>query len=393
MTVRIKEYDIMLVMKLRESCILCFSHIYLSFFRLLYVLFKLFPTQANKILFLSRQTDVPSIDFRMLQKELLKQNAELKIKTMTKRIKKTPQEIFFKNTPQMFRQMYHLATAKICVIDGYNIAVSVLKHKEALRVVQIWHSLGAIKKFGKASPKTVFEQKIAEIFHMHEGYDTIVCSSDVSAGFFAEAFGYEKKAVKICGSPRIDYLLGVAGGGYNRKKILEKYPKLKKRKNILYVPTFRNGQYEKMRELICAIGAKDFNLIVKLHPNIKLEYPKNKNVFECRDFSVLQLFSIADYVITDYSAVSFEAAVCNLPLYFYTYDLTQYEKNPGLNVNLKHEFPGFVFDDADELIKKISTGKYPKNLVKNYAKKYVAHLDTKNTERLAKIVLEELVYA
>lgn len=200
-------------MKLRESCILCFSHIYLDFFRLFYVFFKLFPTQANKILFLSRQTDASSIDFRMLQKELLKQNAKLKIKTMTKRIQKTPKEIFFKNTPQMFRQMYHLATAKVCIIDGYNIAVSTLKHKKALRVVQIWHSLGAIKKFGKASPKTAFEQKIAEIFHMHEGYDMIVCPSEASAGLFAEAFGYDEKAVRVCGLPRIDYLLGSRGGG------------------------------------------------------------------------------------------------------------------------------------------------------------------------------------
>ena len=203
----------MFIMKLRKSCILCFSRVYLDFFRLFYVFFKLFPTQTNKVLFLSRQTDSPSIDFRMLQKELLKQNAKLKIKTMTKRIQKTPKEIFFKNTPQMFRQMYHLATAKVCVIDGYNIAVSTLKHKKSLRVVQIWHSLGAIKKFGKASPKTTFEQKIAEIFHMHEEYDTIVCPSDASAGFFAEAFGYDKKTVKVCGLPRVDYLLRSARGG------------------------------------------------------------------------------------------------------------------------------------------------------------------------------------
>ncbi len=203
----------MLAMKLREFCILCFSRVYLNFFRVLYVFFKFFPTQANKVLFLSRQVDVPSVDFKMLQKELLKQNAELKIKTMTKRIQKSPKEIFLKNTPQMFRQMYHLATARVCIVDGYNIAVSTLKHKHSLRVIQIWHSLGAIKKFGKASPKTVFEQKIAEIFCMHEGYDVIICSSEASTDFFAEAFGYDKEVVKVCGLPRVDYLLRFAGGG------------------------------------------------------------------------------------------------------------------------------------------------------------------------------------
>ena len=44
--------------------------------------------------------------------------------------------------------MYYLATSKVCVLDGYCIPASILKHKKKLKIIQIWHASGAIKKFG-----------------------------------------------------------------------------------------------------------------------------------------------------------------------------------------------------------------------------------------------------
>ena len=44
--------------------------------RLVYCILKLFRTKKGKILFLSRQSDTLSLDFRMLKEELEKQAAE-----------------------------------------------------------------------------------------------------------------------------------------------------------------------------------------------------------------------------------------------------------------------------------------------------------------------------
>lgn len=38
---------------------------------------------------------------------------------------------------QTLRSMGHLATARVCVLDSYWPAVSILKHKDSLAVVQI----------------------------------------------------------------------------------------------------------------------------------------------------------------------------------------------------------------------------------------------------------------
>ena len=104
-------------------------------------------------------------------------------------------------------QLYHLATSRVCIIDGYNIAVSVLNHKSELKIFQIWHSLGAIKKFGYQTLNTVKSKKTAKIFKMHNNYDYITCSSNDMIKYFSKSFNYERNNFVPIGLPRIDYLL------------------------------------------------------------------------------------------------------------------------------------------------------------------------------------------
>ena len=52
-----------------------------------YSVFKLLPTNSNKVLFLSRQSNKPSIDFRMIVSQL-EEDRDVKIVIMTKRIEK-----------------------------------------------------------------------------------------------------------------------------------------------------------------------------------------------------------------------------------------------------------------------------------------------------------------
>ena len=114
--------------------------------RVIYFFIKLFTRQKEKVTFLSRQSDTMSIDFKLL-KEMFNKETTLKIEVLCKKI---PDNLggqigycFY-----IVKCMYHIATSKACIIDGYNIPVSSLKHKKGLEIVQIWHAMGAIKKFG-----------------------------------------------------------------------------------------------------------------------------------------------------------------------------------------------------------------------------------------------------
>ena len=105
--------------------------------RVVYFILKLFPIKKNKIVFISRQSNNPSFDFLMLKNELLKINSSFEIVIITKKIEKG-----FKNYISyyfnLYKQMYHLSTSKVCIVDSYCIPVSILKHKKELKIIQIY---------------------------------------------------------------------------------------------------------------------------------------------------------------------------------------------------------------------------------------------------------------
>lgn len=355
---------------------------------IIYFFIKLFPINKNKVLMISRQSNEPSIDFNLLKDEILLQNKNAKIKILCKKIPKG----FIKKIAYCFytiKCMYHIATSKICIVEGYVIPVGALKHKKALVIVQIWHALGAIKKFGKQ----ILDQKegsnaiVAKIMGMHKNYTFVTCASNATKEFYAEAFGIEKEKIFVLGMPRIDYLLGKDNKiKVNTEKLLKEYPKLKEKKNILYVPTFRKGKNTSVEKLIKNIDKTKYNLIIRLHPleqtDIEDEYKIDSK------YSTFDLLKLADYVITDYSAIAFEAAAINKPVFFYLYDLKEYNKNRGLNVNLKEEMKNATFNNINDIIATIESNTYPYNELRSFKEKYIETLDINNSKRIVENILK-----
>lgn len=343
--------------------------------------------EPNKILFLSRQSDKPSLDYRMLFDEIQRQNPDAQIVAITSRIEKRNLEVFRREARIIWKQMYHLATSKVCVVDGYNIPVSVLKKREGQHIIQIWHSLGAIKKFGHQSTHTKAQKRQAQVLRMHKNYDSIICASQNWIPYFAKAFKCTTDKLKVIGLPRIDYLL--TKQKQNRAKIYRAHNDLRRKKVILYAPTFRNGADDtaKINELLSQFDHKKYTVILKAHPNMKY---KNNHIYRCDDFSTLQLLSIADYVITDYSALILEAMIAGRPVMLYAYDYDKYYKDPGLNINLKNELKPYFFTDAKKLASAISHKKYSDEVEKQFLEKFIQTLHTDNTKQLTQYILSKL---
>ena len=111
----------------------------------IYFFFKLLPTK-NKITFISRQSNVPSVDMILIENKLPKDIKVVKLcKMLESGIVNKIKYLF-----HMIVQMYHIATSKIVVLDTYCILIGILKHKKSLKVIQMWHALGSFKKFGKS---------------------------------------------------------------------------------------------------------------------------------------------------------------------------------------------------------------------------------------------------
>ena len=138
--------------------------------------------------------------------------------------------------------MWEIASARIAITDTYSIPVSCLNHKESLKIFQIWHALGAVKKFslqsaGKAQGRDL---GVAKAMSMHKNYDFVVAPSKKTAEFYCEAFGCNKDKIVIASLPRVDVILN---GESRYDEFIELNPQYKNKKLITYLPTFRDGDF------------------------------------------------------------------------------------------------------------------------------------------------------
>lgn len=339
---------------------------------------KLLPTK-NKVVLISRFNKNTSIDFSYIKNEINMKYPETYVVILNHKNKHE-----FLSISNILIEMYHLATSKGAIVDSYIIPVSVLKHKEDLIIIQIWHALGAIKKFGHDAIDTLegSPSKIARGLNMHENYNYVICGGEGTIPHFSKAFNVSEDIIKPYGLPRIDYLVDENNLKKNKEKIYKHYPQLKDKKAIIYAPTFRKNKSFKINELLKELDLKKYNIIIKLHPMDKTEIDNvNNNVIIDTKFSTIKLLSIADYVITDYSAVAFEAAVLEVPLYFYLYDIDEYIENRGLNIDLLKEMNGIAFKTAKGLTSALEK-QYKKDRMLKFKDKYVIIDKIKSTEKI-----------
>ena len=192
----------------------------------IYCVFKLLPVQ-KKITYISRQSNALSVDYRLVIGEMKKRCPEYRNITLIKMIGDgIPAKIGY--CFHMLRQMYHIATSEMVVLDTYCITVSLLKQRDSLIVIQMWHALGALKKFGYSilDKEEGTERSLAEAMKMHRNYSYVFSSSEFCSRFFAEAFHVSMDKMVVMPLPRLDLLSNRKYGNEIKEKIFSKYPML-----------------------------------------------------------------------------------------------------------------------------------------------------------------------
>lgn len=337
----------------------------------IYFFMKFLPTNDKKVVFISRQTNKIPIDYQLLGKEIKKLDDDYKLVFLCNKVKKNIIGMFSYSFLTL-KHLYHLATARVCIVDSYCLAVSFPKHKKKLVVIQIWHAIMTVKKFGYQALEKEYgrSKKLATIVRMHQNYDWVISGSYAMRKTFSENFNVPISKVKCTGTPRIDYL--IKNIKKKKKKILKRYPSLNHKKIILYAPTFRKDAPITIDKLVSEIDFNKYSLIVKTHP-IQEQYFPNEDINKYPDLSTLDCLSIADYVITDYSSVAIESAILNIPTYFYLYDYDEYMHKNGLAIDLYEEMGDVCFESFDKLYETLKSKKYPFDKLKKFKNKYVSN--------------------
>lgn len=359
---------------------------------IIYFFIKLFPIKRNKVTFISRQSNQLSLDFTMIAEELKKQNENIEIVFMCKKLGNGVAEKL-KYCFHMVKQMYNIATSKVVILDSYCIPICILKQKKKLVVIQIWHALGSLKKFGYSSldKNDGRNGKLARAMKMHKNYTYILTSSNISKQFFKEAFNAKDEQMLVMNLPRVDFLKSKKEQEKMKIRFLEIYPETNnKKQNILYCPTNRKGQKIPLEDMIKDIPFDKYNFIAKLHDGTEIIYVEDKKIQKDSNFTGMELLHIADYIITDYSAIVYEAAITQKPIYLYAYDYDSYQINRGTYIDYMSEMPGPICKDFKDIIKMIKENNYDEEKEKKFCEKYIENIEENATKKLANLILSNI---
>lgn len=294
---------------------------------------------------------------------------------------------------------YHLATSAYVLLDDIFLPMSYLHFKKNVKVIQLWHGTGTIKKFGQDS--NIGQLKELE-YRANQTITHLIVNSSHMIEQYSRAFGVAKERIYPIGLPRTDILFQEEILEQHKEEFYKEYPFLKEKKLILYAPTFRDSEVENPKialetSLLLDKLPEDWVLILKLHPyvaeNLSLQQKEREDtrLYNLSHYADLNtLLGISSLLITDYSSIVFEYCLQNKPILFYAYDLEEFScEGRGFYYPYQEFVPGPVVTTIEEIVKYILQGEYDMERIQEFKEKHFEYLDGMSTKRLVQLVFNE----
>ena len=269
------------------------------------------------------------------------------------------------------RAAYHLATARLFIVDDYFFPIYVIRPRRGTAIVQTWHASGAFKKWGYSVLDKSFgvTEEVTKRVRIHGNYDVCLVSSRAVAPFYAEAFRQPLDLfVADVGVPRTDALFDVDRIARVRHRTREHYGIPDDKRVVLYAPTFRGdsvgravaGPTLDLAALEARLGA-DHVVLLRLHPfvreGIAITAGLASFAIDVSDHpEINDLLLASDVLVTDYSSVIFEYSLLRRPMLFFAPDLADYEGERGFYFDYRSGVPGPVFETSEEVAAYLRAG-------------------------------------
>jgi len=283
-------------------------------------------------------------------------------------------------TPRSPLLLFHLATARAVFLNNNFTPLAALPFSKRTKVVQLWHADGALKQWG--GDETPYP------------YDAVVCAGEHILPYWAEAFQLPAEHVLPLGSPRMDELAQPCDTVKLRAEFDARYPACKGKRLVLYAPTFRDDPAQNaalLSHFDFATFSEHFPdavLLVRLHPKMHGEYRLPAAVIDMiSEPDAAALLRICDCLITDYSSLCVEAAVMDVPVVLYQFDVADYMANErGFYVPFRTLAPGPIANTFDELLASLAAPDTAKEQRRAFAEFHAGVPDGKSCERILELL-------
>lgn len=345
---------------------------------LFYRLFKLFPINKNKILFISHLGKSYGCNPKYFCEHLLsfhpkEFNLHWAFDPYNCNIKGISPQIKLVNIYSL-RFLYDILTCGTLISNTRIPSWFNFEKRKGQQYIQTWHSSLRLKKIeGDAQLGETYEQLAKSD---SSKISVIISGCRFSSEIYRRAFWYNGPILEV-GTPRIDYLLQQKNS--NRIKQIAKVGLNPTKRYVLYAPTFRksnslaayNIDYQRLADCLHLRFGGEWCILCRLHPNLygRVSFKHLDNLcVDMTDYGDIQeLLVLAEILITDFSSSMFDMAYLKKPCFLYISDLHNYLQNERelyFNIN---ELPFPVTEDNDQLSQCISQFNI---------QKYLAAIDT-----------------
>jgi teichoic acid ribitol-phosphate primase len=301
---------------------------------------------------------------------------------------------------------FHLARARLFVVDDYFFPLYVVEPRPATTVVQTWHACGALKKFGYSVLDKSFgaDAELVRRVRIHGHYDVCLVSSSAVTPWYADAFRQPPSIfVSELGVPRTDVLADATRRTATAEAVRARYRLPVGKRVVLYAPTFRGDSITDPGSgadldlpVLAERLASDHVVLLRLHPFVRarISIPPALSAFvvDASDHpDINELMLASDVLVTDYSTAMFEFALLDRPIALFAPDLAAYERERGFYFDYRSAMPGPVFDSTPALADFLRAGTFDLEPVRAFAGRWFDVADAHASERFVdRIVLPAL---
>ncbi|MGY0462009.1 bifunctional glycosyltransferase/CDP-glycerol:glycerophosphate glycerophosphotransferase [Kitasatospora sp. cg17-2] len=254
-----------------------------------------------------------------------------------------------------------LATAKYIVTSAHLPDFFVRRPGQI--VLQTWHG-SPLKQIGHDFEKVWFTDAhyLKGLAKEVPNWSLLLAGSTWAAPVLRRAFDFKGEILES-GLPRNDVFFA-ADKEKTAERVRERLGLPEGKKVVLYAPTWREdrrrhyGGYQlhlqvDLEAAQAALG-DDQVLLVRRHANVREQIPAAGNgyVWDVSSYPDMgELLLVADVLVTDYTAATFDFAVTGKPILFFTYDLAHYRDNlRGFSLDFEAEAPGPLLATSEELV-------------------------------------------
>lgn len=251
-----------------------------------------------------------------------------------------------------------LATAQVLIFESWTPPT--FRKRLNATWIQLWHGTPLKKMLFDSEETEIITQRDVHKINKYidiQKWDYLVTDSVNINPYFETSFLTPKKQLLPCGYPRVKYLADNQNNEALKKKIKEKYGIDPQKEIVVYLPTWRDYNYGKTTNV-----DNDYLLDTpKFQEQLGDHYlviDKNHSYLNTaptahQDMETQELLLIADFLVTDYSSVMYDAFAMDIPVAIYCNDFEKYQNSRGVYPELWEDLKPYVSETIDGLCQMI----------------------------------------